>query len=100
MLYFIMVLIAKYTGQWCCAGSTSKDRLPDPRGSLANNVPCRAIEQVSQEVDKTTAIHNTHQTKCQLHSIFCIFKFRVYLISYIRLFTKFNLQNFTLHSLQ
>ena len=34
---FIIVLIAKCTGQWCC-GSTPKDELPDPRGSLAKTI--------------------------------------------------------------
>ena len=27
-----------------------KDGLPDPRGSLANKIPSRAIEQANQEV--------------------------------------------------
>ena len=48
-LHFIIVLIAKCTGWWCC-GSTPKDELPDPRGSLANNIPSRAVEQANQEV--------------------------------------------------
>ena len=29
--------------------STSKDELPQPRRSLANNIPSRAIEQANQE---------------------------------------------------
>ena len=29
--------------------STSKDELPQPRGSLANNIPLHAIEQANQE---------------------------------------------------
>ena len=29
--------------------STLKDELPQPRGSLANNIPLRAIEQANQE---------------------------------------------------
>ena len=33
---------------------------------------------------------------CQMHNNFQIFKFRVYLISYTKLFTKLNLRNFTL----
>ena len=43
-LHFIIVLIAKCTGQWHCAGSTPKDELPDPRGSLTNDIPICAIE--------------------------------------------------------
>ena len=39
----------KCTGRWCC-GSTSKDELPEPRGSLGNNIPSRAIEQANREV--------------------------------------------------
>ena len=31
-------------------GSAWKDELPEPRGSLANNKPSRAIEQANQEV--------------------------------------------------
>ena len=65
----------KCTGQWCC-GSTLKNELPDPRGSLANHIPSRAIPF-------TTCI------KCII--TFCIFKFCVYLLSYIRLFMKLNL---------
>ena len=41
--------------------------------------------------DKTTHLH-AHQ----MHSNFCTFKFRSYLISYTRLFTKLNLFNFIL----
>ena len=41
----------KCTGQWCC-GSTSKDELPEPRGSLANEIPSCAIEQANQEVQQ------------------------------------------------
>ena len=39
----------KHTGQWCC-GSTLNEGLPDhdPRGSLANNLPSRAIQQANQ----------------------------------------------------
>ena len=29
-----------------------KDELPDPRGSLANNIPSHAIEQANQEVQQ------------------------------------------------
>ena len=30
--------------------STLKDELPEPRGSLANDIPSRAIERANQEV--------------------------------------------------
>ena len=30
-------------------GSTSKDELPEPRGSLANDIPSRTKEQANQE---------------------------------------------------
>ena len=35
-----------------CCGRTTKDelRIPDPRGSLANDIPSCAIEQANQEV--------------------------------------------------
>ena len=32
-----------------------KDRLPDPRGSLADEIPSHAIEQANQEVQQLTA---------------------------------------------
>ena len=41
----------KCTGQWRC-GITSKDEVPEPRGSLANDIPLHAIEQANQEVRK------------------------------------------------
>ena len=54
--------------------STSKDELPQPRGSLANNIPSSAIKNKPiKSFDKMIAIHNT----CQTHSNFRIFKFRV-----------------------
>ena len=56
--------------------STSKDELPQPRGSLANNIPSHAIEQANQEFqqdDTVIVIHNMRQ----IHSNFRIFKFRV-----------------------
>ena len=34
------------TGRWHC-GSTLKDELPEPRGSLANDIPSCAIEQAN-----------------------------------------------------
>ena len=52
-MHFVLLLdsklTVKYTGQWCC-GRTPKDELPDPRGSLANDIPSRAIEQANQRV--------------------------------------------------
>ena len=39
----------KCTGRWCCE-NTLKDGLSDPRGSLANKIPSRAIAQANQEV--------------------------------------------------
>ena len=33
----------KCMGRWRC-GSTLKDELPDPRGSLTNDIPSHAIE--------------------------------------------------------
>ena len=43
-----------------------------------------------------TAIHNMRQTKYQTRSNFRMFKFRVYLIPYTRLFTKYNVLKFYL----
>ena len=40
-----------------------------------------------------TAIHNRCQTKRQMHSNFCTFKFCVCLILYTRSFTKLHLKN-------
>ena len=39
----------KCTRQWRC-GNTLKDELPYPRGSLANDILSRAIEQANQEI--------------------------------------------------
>ena len=49
--YFILVTSStdKCTGRWH-RGSTPKDELPEPRGSLANDVPSCAIEQTNYEV--------------------------------------------------
>ena len=47
-LYLLIVLISvQDDGDGC--ESTSKDELPQPRGSLANNIPSHAIEQANQE---------------------------------------------------
>ena len=48
----------KCTGQWHCE-STSKDELPEPRGSLANSIPSRTIEQANQEVRQDDC-HSQH----------------------------------------
>ena len=36
-----------------------KDELPEPRGSLANNIPSHAIEQANQEVQQDYS-HSQH----------------------------------------
>ena len=43
----IVMISVQDDGDGC--ESTSKDELPQPRGSLANNIPLRAIEQANQE---------------------------------------------------
>ena len=43
----IVLISVQDDGDGC--ESTSKDELPQPRGSLANNIPSRAIEQANQE---------------------------------------------------
>ena len=50
-MHFVLLVDCtnKCTGRWRC-GSTSKDELPKPRGSLANDIPSPAIEQAKQEV--------------------------------------------------
>ena len=52
---FIVLLDSKLTdqctGQWHC-GRTPKDELPDPRESLANDIPSCAIEQANQKVQQ------------------------------------------------
>ena len=53
----------KYTGQWC-RGSTPKDELPEPRGSLANDIPSYAIEQANQEVRQDD--HHSQHTSNQM----------------------------------
>ena len=39
--------------------SKLKDELPEPRGSLANDIPSRAIEQANQEVQQDDC-HSQH----------------------------------------
>ena len=53
--------------------STLKDELPQPRGSLANNIPSRAIEQANQEFRQDDR-HSQHASNAYN---FRIFKFRV-----------------------
>ena len=50
-LGFIIVVDStdKCAGLWHCE-STLKDELPEPRGSLANDILSYAIEQANQEV--------------------------------------------------
>ena len=54
--------------------STSMDELPQPRGSLANNIPSRAIEQANQEFRQDDR-HSQHAR--QMYSYFRMFNFRV-----------------------
>ena len=53
---FALLLVGctdKSTGQWrWLCKSNSKDELPQPRGSLTNNIPLRAVEQANQEFQK------------------------------------------------
>ena len=60
-------------------GITSKDELPKPRGSLANNITSHAIEQANQEVQKVDyhSQHASNQASPETHSIYHTFKFRV-----------------------
>ena len=44
-----MRLDKRCAGQWH-RRSTSKDGLPDPRGSLVNEIPSHTIGQANQEV--------------------------------------------------
>ena len=44
---WIVLISVQDDGDGC--ESTSKDELPQPRGSLANNIPSRTIEQANQE---------------------------------------------------
>ena len=69
LFYYLKVLISVLDG-WHC-GSTPKDQLADPRGSLANDIPSHAIEQANQEVQQDDC-HSQHT-----HSNICIFKFCV-----------------------
>ena len=72
----------KCTGRWCCE-STPKAELPDPRKSLASDIPSCAIEQDNQEIrqDDHYSQHVSNQASNAL-SNFHLFKFHVYLISY------------------
>ena len=59
-MHFILLLNStdKCTGRWRC-GSTLKDEILDLRGSLANDIPSRAIEQANQEV-RLDNCHSQH----------------------------------------
>ena len=57
-MHFILLLDSTITGRWCC-GSTLKDELTDPKGSLANEIPSCAIEQANQEVQQDDC-HSQH----------------------------------------
>ena len=50
---FVLLIVCtdKCTGRWCC-GSTSKNELPEPRESLANDMPSSAIEKADQDVQQ------------------------------------------------
>ena len=68
----IVLISVQDDGDGC--ESTLKDELPQPRGSLANNIPSHGIQSKPiKSFDKMIAIHNT----LQMHSNFSIFKFRV-----------------------
>ena len=45
---FALIVISVQDDSDSCE-STLKDKLPQPRGSLANNVPLHAIDQANQE---------------------------------------------------
>ena len=86
--YYLIASIDKFTGGWHY-GSTPKDELPDPRGSLANDIPSRAIEQANQEVWQDN--YQTQLTPVKHIVISIYLNSMYYLISYTRLFTKLNL---------
>ena len=73
-MHFVLLVDCtdKCMGRYRC-GSTLKNELPKPRGSLANDIPSHAIEQADQEVRQDGAIHSM----CQTHNNFHIFKFCV-----------------------
>ena len=85
----------KCTGRWS-RGSTPKDGVYDPRRSLANKVPFPCCTASQTRDFKRGPPFTTCVKLCQMHNNFQIFKFRDYLISYTKLFTKLNLQYFTL----
>ena len=53
----------KCTG-WLCCGSTPKDGLPNPRGSLVNKIPSHTTEQTNQEVQQEH--HHSQHTSNQV----------------------------------
>ena len=80
----------KCTGQWLwLSESTSKDELPQSRGSLTNNIPSRAIEQANQEYCKDCC-QSQHLSNAYIVISVYLNSVR-YLILYTRLFMKLNL---------
>ena len=73
-MHFVLLIdrTDKCTGWWHCE-STLKDEMPEPRGSLVNNIPSRAIEQANQEfrLDDRHSQHASNQAS--MHSNFHIF---------------------------
>ena len=57
LICWIVLISVQDDGDGC--ESTSKDELPQPRGSLANNIPSRAIEQANQEFQQDDR-HSQH----------------------------------------
>ena len=57
--YYLIVLISVQDDMALWKYFKLKDKLPKPRGSLANNIPSRAIEQANQEVRQNDR-HSQH----------------------------------------
>ena len=55
----IVLISVQDDGDGC--ESTSNDELPQPRGSLANNVPSRATEQANQDFQQDNR-HSQHSS--------------------------------------
>ena len=85
MCFALLVLISvQDDGDGC--ENTSKDELPQPRASLADNIPSCAIEQANQEFRQD--YHSQHAS----NTVISVYLNTVcYLISYTTLFTKLNL---------
>ena len=80
-------------------GGTSKNKLPEVREPLADNIPSHAIEQANQEVRQddhhSQHIPNQASLKCIVISVYL--NSVCYLILYTRLFTELNLFNILLY---